>query len=108
SRNALYRSMELRNEGTSHDWFFLAMIHEREGRKERAREWYDTAAQWSKQPDADGEELYRFQCEAAEALRLPRPAVPESMAGRPPAPATLRPSRLRSRFRLNADGMRLP
>lgn len=103
SRNALYRSMELRNEGTSHDWFFLAMIHQREGRKERAREWYDKAAQWSKQPDAEGEELYRFQCEAAEALGLPRPAAPEHLATRPRVPTTIRPPRMRSRLRLYED-----
>ena len=44
-RSALYRSMELRNEGDSFDWFFLAMIHAHLGRKERAREWYDKASQ---------------------------------------------------------------
>ena len=35
ARSALYRSMELRNEGDSFDWFFLAMIHAQLGRKER-------------------------------------------------------------------------
>ena len=45
--SALYRSMELRDEGDSIDWFFLAMIHQRLGRKERAREWYDKAVQWT-------------------------------------------------------------
>lgn len=106
SRNALYRSMELQNEGTSHDWFFLAMIHQREGRKERAREWYNKAAQWSKQADPENEELYRFQCEAAEALGLPRPAAREHLARRSLGPTTLRPPHMRSRFRLNEDATR--
>ncbi len=35
AHGALYRSMELRNEGDSFDWFFLSMIHARLGRTER-------------------------------------------------------------------------
>ncbi len=106
SRSALYRSMELRNEGTSHDWFFLAMIHGREGRKERAREWYEKAAQWSKQPVLNPEELYRFQCEAAEELGLPHPAVPEQIAAGPRGRANPRFPRVRSRLRLNGEASR--
>jgi tetratricopeptide (TPR) repeat protein len=71
--NALYRSMELRDEGDSADWFFLAMIHQRLGRKERAREWYDKAAHWSHRYRPGDEELYRFEVEAAETLGLPKP-----------------------------------
>ena len=71
--SALYRSMELRDEGDSADWFFLAMIHRRLGRKERAREWYDKAVRWSHRYRPGDEELYRFEVEAAEALGLPRP-----------------------------------
>jgi tetratricopeptide (TPR) repeat protein len=74
--SALYRSMELRDEGDSADWFFLAMIHRRMGHQERARDWYNKAAQWARHYRPDDEELYRFQVEAAEALGLPRPERP--------------------------------
>jgi len=89
AKNALYRSMELRNEGDSFDWFFLASIHFRLGHKERAREWYDRAAARLKEIPQFGnsltltqlDELYRFEVEAAEVLSLPKPARP---------PATIR------------------
>jgi len=79
--SALYRSMELHDEGDSNDWFFLAMIHERLGHKERAREWYDMAVQWARAAGRDNEELFRFEVEAAEMLGLPKPDRP------PPPPA---------------------
>jgi tetratricopeptide (TPR) repeat protein len=74
--SALYRSMELNDEGNSADWFFLAMIHQRLGRKERAREWYDKAVHWSHRHRPGDEELYRFAVEAAEALGRPKPERP--------------------------------
>jgi tetratricopeptide (TPR) repeat protein len=73
AQSALYRSMELRNEGDSNDWFFLAMIHWQRGRKERAREWFDKAAHWSRHNPHMDDELYRFEVEAAGALGLPKP-----------------------------------
>src|SRR5262249_55541740 len=74
--SALYRSMELREEGDSFDWFFLAMIHARLGHPERARQWYDKATHWFGQNRPGDAELYRFQIEAAESLGLPKPAPP--------------------------------
>lgn len=84
AKNALYRSMELRDEGDCFDWFFLAPIHFKLGHKERAREWYDRAAQRLQQIDEMGggsnldqlDELYRFEVEAASVLGLRRPAPP--------------------------------
>ena len=73
-------SMELRNEGDSFDWFFLAMIHAKLGHKERAREWYDQAAEWAHSHRPGDDELYRFEVEAADVLGLPRPE-------RPPGPS---------------------
>lgn len=105
SRSALYRSMELRNEGSSHDWFFLAMIHEREGRKERAREWYDKAAEWRKEAQLDPDELYRFECEAAAELGLPPPDPPEHTARRTQFPTNVHRPRPRARFRLNENAV---
>jgi tetratricopeptide (TPR) repeat protein len=99
ARNALYRSMELRNEGDSFDWFFLAMIHAHLGRKERAREWYDKASQATQPDRSDYPELYRFQAEAAAALGLPKPDRPEPRplpTGRPPV--NLRSLRPRGHF----------
>ncbi len=87
AKNALYRSMELRNEGDSFDWFFLSLIHFKLGHKDRAREWYDRAAGRLKQiPQFGGSlslnqlnELYRFEVEAAEVMGLPKPAPPARM-----------------------------
>ncbi len=75
ARSALYRSMEISDEGDSFDWFFLAMIHAKFDHKERALEWYNKAVQWSHQyrPPPMDSELYRFQVEAAEVLGLPKP-----------------------------------
>jgi tetratricopeptide (TPR) repeat protein len=75
--SALYRSMELREDGDSFDWFFLALIHTRLGHGERARQWYDKATQWFRQNRPGDAELYRFQVEAAESLGLPKPAPPK-------------------------------
>lgn len=100
ARSALYRSMELRNEGDSFDWFFLAMIHAKLGRKERAREWYDQAAEWSHTHRPGDDELYRFEAEAAEALGLPKPERQPGPAMRAGQPFGHRPVPLRSsRFR---------
>jgi tetratricopeptide (TPR) repeat protein len=82
AKNALYRSMELRSEGDSFDWFFLALIHFKLGHKDRAREWYDRATGRLQQGQQFGgsltvtqaDELYRFEVEAAEVMGLPKPA----------------------------------
>jgi tetratricopeptide (TPR) repeat protein len=75
---AMHESMRLRGgEGDAFDWFFLAMIEARQGKQERAHEWYDKAVDWYHHGhEADGE-LYRFQVEAAKVLGLPRPSAPE-------------------------------
>jgi tetratricopeptide (TPR) repeat protein len=84
--SALYRSMELHNEGDSSDWFFLAMIHWRMGRKERARDWFDKAVHWSRVHSHVGDDFYRFEVEAAEALGLPKPERPPQVGPAPPPP----------------------
>jgi len=81
AKNALYRSMELRGDGDSFDWFFLALIHFKLGHKERARDWYDRAKGRFQQVEQFGtslsvsqvDELYRFEVEAAEMMGLPKP-----------------------------------
>ena len=62
--------MELGNGGDSFDWFFLAMSHWQLGQKDKAREWYDRAAQWMDKNQPTDEELRRFRAEAAELLEL--------------------------------------
>jgi tetratricopeptide (TPR) repeat protein len=84
SKKALYRSMELRNDGDSFDWFFLGLVHFKLGHKERAREWYDKAVGWVRQIEKEkpylyeehGEELYRFHSEAAREMGLDPPSTP--------------------------------
>ncbi len=46
AKHALSRSMELRHDGDSFDWFFLAIIHKKEGRKDQALNLYEKAVQW--------------------------------------------------------------
>jgi tetratricopeptide (TPR) repeat protein len=65
---ALDQAMKLRNGGTSTDWFFLAMAHWQLGDKDRARTWYDKAAQWMDGNKPKDPELRRFRAEAAELL----------------------------------------
>jgi tetratricopeptide (TPR) repeat protein len=65
---ALEKSMQLRKGGDSFDWFFLAMIYQQQGEKEKARQWYDKAVQWMDKNQPNNEELRRFRREAAEVL----------------------------------------
>ena len=74
---ALGRSMKIRGGGDSFDWYFLAMIHAKGGRKDEARDWYDRAARWAAGPRLLDGELYLFQVEAADALGLPPPQPPQ-------------------------------
>jgi tetratricopeptide (TPR) repeat protein len=67
---ALEKSMELRKGGDSVDWFFLAMARWQLGEKEKAREWYDKAAQWMDKNQPTDEQLRRFRGEAAELLGI--------------------------------------
>src|SRR5262249_19679149 len=62
--SALSRSMELREEGDSFDWFFPPITHARLGPPARARQWYEKATHWFGQNRPGDAELYRFQIEA--------------------------------------------
>jgi tetratricopeptide (TPR) repeat protein len=80
---ALDRAMELRGQGDSFDWYFVAMIQSRKGRVTEAREWYDRAATWNEKRAEGDEELYRFRVEAAELLGLPEPTRPTRVSRGP-------------------------
>jgi tetratricopeptide (TPR) repeat protein len=67
---ALKKSIELRKEGDSFDWFFLAMAHWQLREKDTAREWYDRAAEWMEKNQPTNEELIRFRAEAAGLLGI--------------------------------------
>jgi tetratricopeptide (TPR) repeat protein len=77
ARYALTRSMKLRNEGDSFDWFFLALVDHKVGKPADAREWYDKAVARFQQTSPDNAELYRFHVEAAKELGLTVPEAPE-------------------------------
>jgi tetratricopeptide (TPR) repeat protein/predicted Ser/Thr protein kinase len=72
ARNALERSMSLRSGGDPYDWFFLAMLGNRQGRDEEARKWYDRARAWvqADPTHASNKELSAFSDEAAALLGL--------------------------------------
>jgi tetratricopeptide (TPR) repeat protein len=68
ARIALEKSMELSEGGNSFDWFSLAMVHEKLGDREEARQWYNRATGWMAKNQATSEELRRFRAETAQVL----------------------------------------
>jgi tetratricopeptide (TPR) repeat protein len=67
---ALEKSMKLRQDGDSFDWFFRAMAHCHLGRQDEARKWYDKAVDWMEKNQPNDEELSRFRAEARELLGM--------------------------------------
>ena len=68
---ALDRSMTIRDGGTPHDWYFLALIAHRKGFDEEAVALYNRAAAIRR--STSDRELARFDREVTEALGLPEP-----------------------------------
>jgi tetratricopeptide (TPR) repeat protein len=66
----LEKSMELQKGGNSFDWFFLVMAHWQLGEKDKARKWFDRAAEWMDKNQPKNEELRRFRAEASQLLEL--------------------------------------
>jgi serine/threonine protein kinase/tetratricopeptide (TPR) repeat protein/WD40 repeat protein len=78
AREALTRSTELGRGGEAVDWLFLGMVHQRLGRHDEARTWFNRAVTWLEkhQPQLDSaraRELQRFRAEAATVLGLAKP-----------------------------------
>jgi uncharacterized protein HemY len=73
AREALQRSVELRDGGDGSDWLFLAMTHWRLGNQKDARQWYERAVSWMNKNDSQRPELLRLRDEAAELLGVPEP-----------------------------------
>lgn len=64
----LTKSMELRNQGDSSEYFFLALSHEKLGENATARKWYDKGVQWLEKNQPQNDEFKRFRNEAEELL----------------------------------------
>lgn len=106
ARRALGRSLELRgNGGDAFDWFFLAIIDAKQGKTISARDWYDKAVNSLHDGHQPGDELDRFQVEAAEVLGLPRPPAPVLRRTGPGSRSDAGPRILRPRLR---PDMRVP
>jgi serine/threonine protein kinase/tetratricopeptide (TPR) repeat protein len=67
---ALEKSLAVSNGGDGFAWFLLAMAHWQLGEKEKARTWFDRAAQWTDKNQPKDEEFRRFRAEAAELMKI--------------------------------------
>ncbi len=70
ARTALEQSVELSGGGLPQDWFFLALVCQRLGETERARDWRAKAVRWMDKNHRHDEDLMRYRAEA-EALLGP-------------------------------------
>jgi hypothetical protein len=82
------RSMALSNGGHVLNWFLMALASWQKGEKDKARSWFDKAAQMTEK-HPDDVELRQLWTEAAELLGRPGPGAPG--AGSSEAPATGKP-----------------
>jgi tetratricopeptide (TPR) repeat protein len=78
--DALQKAMSLRAQGSSFDWYFLAMAHCRLGDRAKARTLLDQAVQWMDKYMPQDRELSRFRAEA-EAMLM---SAPIARPGSPP------------------------
>jgi uncharacterized protein HemY len=69
---ALEKSMQLRNGGDSHDFFFLAMAYRQLGDPYRPGVYYLAAVQWMDQHKPHNAELRQFREEASALLGVGR------------------------------------
>jgi serine/threonine protein kinase/Flp pilus assembly protein TadD len=76
---ALMKSAQLSGEGSSFDFFFLAMAHWKLNEKERARAWYAQAVAWMDKNSSQNEELKRFRVEATALLGVAKAAPSQKM-----------------------------
>ncbi len=74
ARKALGRSMEMRENGDAFDWFFLALVEAKQGRKAEAQDWFAKAVNWYHRARPGDQELRRFHVEAAQELGVSAPS----------------------------------
>jgi tetratricopeptide (TPR) repeat protein len=73
SLKAFAEAMSLRGGGDAFDWFFLAMIAQREGRIAAAQAWFEKAVAFRENQLPAHPELHRFHTEAARSMGLDPP-----------------------------------
>jgi serine/threonine protein kinase len=78
---ALERAVELRDLAGTDEEFFLALIHQRLGARDKARRWFDEAVRHMQAGEPGSEQLRRLRAEAAAALG---PSEPLPGSGEPP------------------------
>jgi eukaryotic-like serine/threonine-protein kinase len=64
------RSMQLRQGGDAHDFFFLAMAHHQLNHADEALQWYERGVQWMENTLSSDSELRRIREEAAALLQI--------------------------------------
>jgi hypothetical protein len=67
---ALDKGLALRQDGTSEDFFFLAMAHQRAGHKHEAHKWCDKSIAWMDKYAPKDPTLLRYRTEAASVLGI--------------------------------------
>jgi len=80
---ALERSVELRADGDSYDWFFLAITCWKQGQHEKAGTWFDQAVRWMDKNAPRNPELVCFRAEAATMIKPPDPELTTERAQSP-------------------------
>ncbi|MBI3845444.1 MAG: tetratricopeptide repeat protein [Planctomycetes bacterium] len=68
--STLNRSMELGKGGCPEDWFFLAMAHQKLGKADEARRWYQRAVEQIEKESSVRDDLGRFRIEAEHVLEI--------------------------------------
>jgi tetratricopeptide (TPR) repeat protein len=94
AREAFQKSMELRGGGDGYDWYYLALIADREGNFQEARTWLDRAERWYEGTGEADRDMARLRGEALSALsvRIASGAVAGPLASRQPAAPPAVPS----------------
>ena len=65
---AFEKRLHLSDGGSSEDFFFLAMAHERAGHRDEARKWYQEGVDWMDKHAPKNPPLLQYRAEAAGVL----------------------------------------
>jgi tetratricopeptide (TPR) repeat protein len=78
ARRAFAQAIERLGRPKSYQLFFQAMMEQRSGNSDKARQLYDDGLKWMTKWQPNNRHLHRYAAEAAELLGLPRPATQPS------------------------------